>query len=821
ALFALSGVAALIVQTLWLRELRLALGGASAAISATLAALVIGQAGGARLGERVAQRATNPLRAFGALTAFAALASLATPHLLGATTALLDTQYAALLPHPALLTLARGAVALLATLPATLALGALAPALFAATLGGPRTLAGTGVGLYALNALGGAAGAALATFVLMERLGLRGSLACGAALLAIGGAGALAASRRAGRVPPVALASTEPGASDAAAHSALPPALPRWLLQLAALSGFGSFAAQALFAQALGRVSNASGYAFGAVLVVALTCIGLGALFIYSRSRRARPQLALGVALAVTGGACFAFPAAFGAATGGLAGLAVPDPWPAYLLAFVALAVATTAPVLLPAACVFPSLLAAAALFSPRSGRGFAAVSARLLAWNALGAGAGALLAPSVLVPVLGLWGAIAFIGAAYLLGSLRPIARAASPRFALYAALLGALIFVVVRPGAQPASRVPPGARLVALEESAAGLVAVLEVDGGLALQLDNHYLLGGARDRVRQERQGHLPLLLHPNPERVLFLGSATGSSASAALAHTPASITLVEIVPGVARAARRWFRGENRGVYDDPRTRVVVDDARSFLRASPERFDVIVGDLFVPWQAGAGSLYSAEHFANARARLAGGGVFCQWLPLYQLTGQEFGIAVDSFAHAFPTPEIFRGDFYGTSPIAALCGRKGAERPEDWLAPRALAGSHDRWLAHPSGVASLYVGRARASELGALRETDAAPVLEFLAARSHSGSLREPYTGLAWARFAELARRNGPERSRVPAVEGGALLQTASALFASGRKAEAADTFARAAALLPPELVRDAPPDASAAELWHTLGD
>jgi hypothetical protein len=85
----------------------------------------------------------------------------------------------------------------------------------------------------------------------------------------------------------------------------------------------------------------------------------------------------------------------------------------------------------------------------------------------------------------------------------------------------------------------------------------------------------------------------------------------------------------------------------------------------------------------------------------------------------------------------------------------------------------------------------------------------------------LREPYTGLAWARFAELARRNGPAASRVPAVEGGALLQTASALLASGRKAEAADAFVRAAALLPPELVRDAPPDASAAELWHTLGD
>jgi spermidine synthase len=814
-LFTLCGAGALIAQTLWLRELRLALGSASAALAATLAALVIGQAAGARLGGAVARGAPRPLRAFGALALLAALAAAATPVLLRAATAQLDLHYDALLARPAALGIARFAAALVATAPATLALGALAPALFAATLGGARTLARAGTVLYALNTLGSAFGAALATFALLERLGLDGALATGAAALAVTGAGALALSLRSGIAPPI------PSASSGADSGAGPALLPRWLLGISALSGFGTFAAQGLFAQALGRVSNQSAYAQGAVLVAALSCLALGALFTASLSRRTRPLRALGVALAVSGAAFLMSPAYFVAASGGLTPLVSTEPWPAYLFDFATLALAAIAPVLLPAACVFPCLLAAAGAFAARDGRSFGAASARLLFWNAAGALLGAVLAPALLIPRLGLWRALALIGALYVLASLLPLARGVAPRFAAYAAVLGALLALVARPHAQPALRVPPGQRALAIEESAAGLVAVLEGADGRKLQLDNHYLLGGARDRVRQERQGHLPLLMHAAPRRVLFLGSATGSTASAALAHDVESITLVELVPGIERAARAWFRDENRGVHESPRARIVIDDARSFLRASRERFDVIVGDLFVPWHAGSGSLFSREHFANARARLAPGGVFCQWLPLYQLTREELLIIARSFAAVFPAADVFRGDFYGTHPIVALCGSGDDAAFDPWRV-RARAELADRWLAHPAGPAALYVGRASAAWLGdGAVETDRAPVLELRAARAQSGLMHEPFTGLAWAEFAVEIAAAAPPGAAQADVRGGLLLQAASALYAARRSADAQAAFAAAAELLPAELVRDAPPDPSVAELWHTLSD
>jgi spermidine synthase len=781
-----AGAGALVIELLWVRELRLALGIAPSALAAAAAALAAGHAAGARLGEHVALYARNPLLAWGALALAGALGALAMPHALAALAAGIDAHYEALLSAPPLLAAARGGVALAATLPGALAIGAFLPALLAATLGGRRALGGAGIGLYALYALGSAAGAGLATFWLVERAGLEAALAWGAALLGGAGVVAVAVARRWGHVAPAALAR--------AGESAAPAfVLPRWLLALAALSGFGAYAAQLLFARALGRVSNQSVFAEGALLVIGLACIGLGALFTYSLSQRAHPQRTLGVSLAVAGAALLVFPSGFVAATDGLAILVVDAPWPAYLTEFVALASAAMAPALLPAACVFPATLAGASRIQGRDGRALGAATARLLAWQALGVGSAAVLAPAVLLPALGLWGAIASVAALYLLGSLRPLAAGFGPRFAVYVAILAGLILVVAR----PSLRAPPDAPVVARGASSSS-PATGPAERGFPE-------LGAARERARQERRGHLPLLLHPHPRRALFLGD--GGLASAALAHRLDAIWLVELAPDLGRAARMRLSPEARGLHGDARARLAPDDASPFLRGSRTRFDVIVADAIEPWRAG--RRYTVEHFANARARLEPGGVFCQWLRLDQLTREEFLLIARSFARAFPAGELWRGDFYGARPSVGLCGAVDGGSSDALGAVRTLPDAADRWIAHAAGVQALYVGRLGPHWLGeGAVETEASPVLEFVAARSHAGRLREPFTGVAWAEFAlRIATR---EQARV-----GLLLQAASALHAAGRVDEAAALFEEAARLLPPELVRDAPADPSATEL------
>jgi spermidine synthase len=399
------------------------------------------------------------------------------------------------------------------------------------------------------------------------------------------------------------------------------------------------------------------------------------------------------------------------------------------------------------------------------------------------------------------------------------------------------AAVLALGRPSSVPPLRLSPGERLIASESTAAGLVAVVERGPhDLLIQTDNHYALGGSAESAHEERQAHVALLLRPGARRVAWIGSATGISPGAALLHPIEHLALVELVPGVARAARRHFAPWNRGVYDDARSEVVLDDGRNFVRASSERFDVLVADLFVPWQSGASALYTREHFAAARERLTEGGVFCQWLPLYQLGEPELRVVLATFLDVFPGAALFRGDFYGRFPIVALVGYAGAPPAADAISAAARqladAGARDRWVTHPTGFWSLYVGPL-APLAGSLaqepRNTDDRPRLEFLSARSRAGGTlaREgAFTGLRLAAFFRQVATSlgaadplfgalGPARLR--AAAGGHALQSADALYAAGRPDESARALAAAASLLPAELLAQGAPDPSAVRIWR----
>jgi spermidine synthase len=87
-----------------------------------------------------------------------------------------------------------------------------------------------------------------------------------------------------------------------------------------------------------------------------------------------------------------------------------------------------------------------------------------------------------------------------------------------------------------------------------------------------------------------------------------------------------------------------------------------------ATRERFDVIISDLFVPWHAGTGSLYSREHFEICRSRLNEGGHFVLWVPVLQLSRAEFDIIAHTLLTVFPHVTAWRGEFVPRFPTMAL---------------------------------------------------------------------------------------------------------------------------------------------------------
>jgi tetratricopeptide (TPR) repeat protein len=150
--------------------------------------------------------------------------------------------------------------------------------------------------------------------------------------------------------------------------------------------------------------------------------------------------------------------------------------------------------------------------------------------------------------------------------------------------------------------------------------------------------------------------------------------GMTAGAVARHPVESLSIVDLVDSLVRSAP-FFARQNHDVLDNPKARFVVEDGRNFLLTAEERYDLVISDIFFPAGAGTGSLYSLEHYRLARSRLRGGGAMVQWLPLYQLSEDEFKIVAATFREAFPHVELWLGDPDLMYPVVGLVGRNESE--------------------------------------------------------------------------------------------------------------------------------------------------
>lgn len=805
----ISGAAALLYQTVWLREFGLLLGNTAYAASATLSAFFLGLALGAFLVGRLSGRVRRPLVLYAGIELGAAALALVFPLVLRLYDPIYAELYGSLADRRPVFVAVKFALAFAAMLPAATLLGGTLPPLVSAYLARGGALGREGGLLYAANTLGAALGSAAGALWLPEAIGVPGTYGVAIALSLLAAAASLSLSRGEGVDP----APARPESDDVAA-----PAAPSLLLAVAFVSGFGTLAFEVLLIHALAQTLDSSVYSFGAVLVVVLLALTAGAATVSLSAERLRARTLLTGSLLAVALLLFVLPAAIVVLTGGLSRYVSGT-----LLHGLALAAAFGGPALFAGALVLPLT------FRLAQGGAAGARLGGLLAANTVGGILGSLVASFVLLDGLGLWASLVCVGCVY---AAAAVASAGGPRARAVAALAtaGALALVLLSPASPrrlPLVALNAGERIVALEEGAHGVVSVLEApDGNRQIKVNNHYSLGGSRASVGAERAGLLPLLLHPAPRSALFVGSATGGTASGAVLLPLERIVLVEIVPEVQRLAAEHFAPFTRGVHRDPRTRLVIEDGRNHIRGTRETYDVVVADLFVPWHPGAGSLYSREHFEAVKARLAPGGVFCQWLPLYQLGARELEMIAATFLDVFPNATLWRGDFFGSRPTAALVATLGPWPPARGVeaagARLAGLGVTDRWLTDPFGLWMLYVGPLAGvapSLAAAPRNTDAHPAFEFLAGRSTAAE-REAFLDGGFADFA--GRVHGAAGPVDPAFPGRPLaaglgaqaFARASFLASRQRDAEAAVALREVVARVPAALL--ATPDNTAAETW-----
>ncbi|MBI2926977.1 MAG: fused MFS/spermidine synthase [Verrucomicrobia bacterium] len=780
----MAGALALIYEVLWLRRFAVIFGATTPAAAATLSAVFLGFAvGSAVIGAR-AGNFKRPLYAYGIIEIAAGLGALLVEPFLRVYDGFYPVLYHELAGSPTGFAVVKTLLAMVALFTPTFFMGGTVPLLghALATARGGR-LGVTAGGLYAANTVGAALGALSVPFIWLPKLGAAASYgAC------VGGSvvvGAVACWLGRGQCALGETASKPPLANERAAAKEVGGSLSkRALATLAGLSGALMFVLQVSWTRMFAQVHENSIYSFAVVVAVFIVGLAGGASLARELLRRNwRARRTLGLAWVAAGVAVFASPFFFVSLTDGLGYLQEGGGWTTYAARMVWLTVPTVLLPMLLAGMVLPVLLELA------GGRG-GAPAGRTLGWllatNTAGVVVGSLAAAFILPRWLGLWVSIALAGIVMVMAGELCLGewRRRKLRLVVVFALVG-ISFFVFKPAKLPRTRVREsrGEKLLAVAEGSHGIVSVVESRGSRRLKLDNYYILGGSVSTGDERMQTHIPLLLHPAPKRVAFLGFGTGITAGAALLHPVERITGIEIVPEVVQAAKDHFAGPNLGGGGSPRVELIVEDARNVLRASGQQFDVIVGDLVVPWRRGESALFSAEHFAAARRALAPGGLFCQWLPAFQLSAEEFRIVVATFLDVFPRATPWRGDFAPDQPALALVGHADDAAVID---PNAVArrvrelrpDQPNPHLAHEAGLWIFFVGPLASSDpefSGARRNRENRPWLELLGPMSHAGASRGErgvFAGRRLETYLDKVRGKALQRSPVQALDEARLL-------------------------------------------------
>jgi spermidine synthase len=155
---------------------------------------------------------------------------------------------------------------------------------------------------------------------------------------------------------------------------------------------------------------------------------------------------------------------------------------------------------------------------------------------------------------------------------------------------------------------------------------------------------------DMPTQKLSAHLPLLIHEAPDQVAVIGLGTGVTAGSATLHdTVQRVDVVEIEPAMVEGAR-FFSEFNHDVLESDKARMLITDGRLHLMRSRGSYDVVISEPSNPWIAGVASLFTEEFYQLGASALRDGGIFVQWLQVYDMHLEDIQSVIGTFQSVFP---------------------------------------------------------------------------------------------------------------------------------------------------------------------------
>jgi spermidine synthase len=676
-IFVVSGFTGLIYESIWSHYLKLFLGHAAYAQTLVLAIFMGGMALGSWLVSHYSVRLRQLLWGYLLVEGLIGIFGILFHRLFLAAT---DVSFATVIPAlPAGLpiNIYKWSLASLLVLPQSVLLGMTFPLISGGIIRRwPERAGETLAVLYFTNSLGGALGVLVSGFVLIGLVGLPGTtLTAGLLNIALALAVWLLVRRQTEPQLPAAAAP-----APAAPRAVVDP-VARWFATAAFLTGAASFMYELGWIRMLSLVLGSSTHSFELMLSAFIFGLAFGGLYVRKRIERiADPErylgtlmLTMGVLAALTVPACnlmYEFMAwalrTFTHTAGGY-------------VAFNAVSQSIAMLIMFPATFCAGMTLPVLTHALMRRGPGEKAIGA-IYSLNTLGAIAGVLIAIHLLLPLIGIKGVILTGAAVHIaLGMSRLSARGWRQPASAFAMAVSVAVFVLtaVFGGLDPQrvasgvyraglARLPADTGVIFVRDGKTATITLHEYAGNITISTngkpDAGVQMRSARaslDEPTMVLAAAVPLSLHPAARRVANIGFGSGLTTHTLLGSPLIQhLDTIEIEPVMVEAARRGFGARIHNVFEDPRSHVVYEDAKTFFAASHQPYDLIVSEPSNPWVSGVASLFSEEFYGQITRYLRPDGYFVQWMQIYETDIDVVSSVIKALSRHFGAYAIYNLD-------------------------------------------------------------------------------------------------------------------------------------------------------------------
>jgi spermidine synthase len=212
-------------------------------------------------------------------------------------------------------------------------------------------------------------------------------------------------------------------------------------------------------------------------------------------------------------------------------------------------------------------------------------------------------------------------------------------------------------------AARLGPGNEIVFHRDGKTATVDVVDNKGMVSIRTNGKpdaSLASGpgqlpTGDEYTMALLGVLPLGHRPEAKTAAVIGFGSGMT-TAILLGSPnlQRVDSIEIEPAMVEGARH-FRPAVDAAFADPRSHIVIDDAKSYFARGGARYDIIVSEPSNPWVSGVASLFTQEFYARLSRHLNDGGVLSQWLHTYEMDTVTLASIIEAVSRTFPQYAIY----------------------------------------------------------------------------------------------------------------------------------------------------------------------